>query len=76
MTITLTPDELYALTGYHQPAKQLAELHRQGFVRARRSAVAGAVILERTHYDAVCRGETERKRPQITPPRALLKAAA
>lgn len=42
--------------GYSQPAKQLAELHRQGFWRARRSKITGEVILERAHYDAVCSG--------------------
>ena len=33
--LTLAADELCALTGYSQPAKQLAELRRQGFYRAR-----------------------------------------
>lgn len=43
--------------GYTQPAKQLAELHRQGFWRARRARVTGDVILERAHYEAVCSGQ-------------------
>ncbi|WP_454909262.1 hypothetical protein [Variovorax gossypii] len=34
----------------------MAELLRQGFYRARRSPVDGYVILERTHYDAICSG--------------------
>lgn len=58
MSTTLTADEVKELTGgYVMPAKQLAELHRQGFWRARRSALTGAVILERAHYEAVCRGQ-------------------
>jgi hypothetical protein len=55
-SITLTPEELVNLTGYKQATKQLAELHRQGFWRARRCRVTGAAILERPHYDAVSRG--------------------
>jgi len=50
--LTLTPDELHELTGYRQPAAQLAELHRQGFHRARRVRT-GHVILERAHFEAV-----------------------
>lgn len=55
-SIVLAPDELHEITGYTQAAKQLAELQRQGFWRARRNAM-GAVVLERSHYEAVCRGE-------------------
>lgn len=55
---TLSESELMAITGYQRPACQLRELQRQGFWRARRSRITGKVILERTHYDAVCRGET------------------
>lgn len=54
--ITLSAAEIVEITGYTQPAKQLVELQRQGFWRARRNA-AGAVVLERSHYEAVCRGE-------------------
>lgn len=49
MSLLLSRAELVALTGYRQPAAQLAELHRQGFHRARRASVDGAVILERAH---------------------------
>ena len=57
MTPTLSADEIISLTGgYKLPSKQLAELHRQGFHRARRSMLTGEVILERPHYEAVCRG--------------------
>lgn len=55
-SIVLAAAEVAAITGYSQPAKQLAELRRQGFWRARRS-ITGAVVLERAHYEAVCRGE-------------------
>lgn len=55
--VLISPDEISAICGgYTQPAKQLQELHRQGFWRARRSRLTGAVILERAHYEAVCRG--------------------
>lgn len=52
----LPAEEIARMTGYTQPARQLAELHRQGFWRARRARVTGEVILERPHYDQVCRG--------------------
>ena len=55
MTIILTTDELERVTGYKTPKRQVQELHRQGFYRAR-IAVTGNVILERAHYDAVCAG--------------------
>lgn len=55
--VLISPDEIRAICGgYSQPAKQLQELHRQGFWRARRSRLTGAVILERAHVEAVCRG--------------------
>lgn len=50
--LILTPDEIRELTGYTQPAKQLAELHRRGFVRAYRNRL-GQVTLERAHFEAV-----------------------
>jgi hypothetical protein len=65
VTITLSPAELEAITGYQQQARQLAELKRQGFWRARRSRVTGEVILERAHYDAVAQGRDAR--PARTP---------
>ena len=53
----VSEDEIRRITGgYNQQAKQLAELHRQGFWRARRSRMDGSIILEREHYNAVCRG--------------------
>ncbi|WP_083440982.1 DUF4224 domain-containing protein [Aquincola tertiaricarbonis] len=53
--ITLTEEELVALTGYKVAAKQLRELQRAGFTRARIGST-GRVILERDHYRAVCAG--------------------
>ncbi|MCX7660864.1 MAG: DUF4224 domain-containing protein [Caldimonas manganoxidans] len=51
--LILSPEELVILTGYRRASDQLAELHRQGFCRARRDRL-GNVILERAHYEAVC----------------------
>lgn len=51
----LSDSEIAAITGYVQPGKQLATLKARGFERAYRDR-AGRVILERTHYDAVCQG--------------------
>lgn len=65
--LVLTADELHQLTGYRQPTAQLAELKRQGFWRARRS-VTGGVILERSHYEAVCRGEQGQPAPKVRQP--------
>lgn len=64
MTLILTPDEIRELTGYTQPAKQLAELHRRGFVRAYRNRL-GQVTLERAHYDAVARGQQAAPKPRV-----------
>lgn len=70
MNDTLSAAEIQKLTGYSplRPGLQLAELHRQGFYRARRARVTGAVILERPHYDAVSSGVTApqpRRTPQL-----------
>ncbi len=62
MTITLSPAELSALTGYEQPCKQLDTLRRRGFYRAY-IARKGGVVLERSHYDAVTRGQDAIERP-------------
>ncbi len=53
--IALTRSELQRITGYRRPAEQLVELHRRGFHRAHRDR-SGQVVLERAHYEAVCRG--------------------
>jgi hypothetical protein len=57
--LTLSDDELRELTGYTQPTRVLAELHLQGYYRARRSPTTGRVILERAHYDSVCQGRAK-----------------
>ncbi len=67
MTIILTNDELAGVTGYRTSKRQLSELHRQGFYRARISAT-GNVILERAHYDAVCAGDKPAKEPTVRNP--------
>lgn len=59
MNAVLTPDELLAVSGYARAAEQLAELHRLGFIRARIDRL-GRVVLERSHYEAVCDGRFAR----------------
>lgn len=66
--LLLSACDLEALTGYRRAAEQLQELHRQGFTRARRSPVTGAVILERAHYLAVCAGQLQQARPRVHKP--------
>lgn len=75
MSITLSAEELIALTGYKRPGDQLAELLRQGFLRARRSRVTGEVILERAHFEAVCAGAGQ-QRPSVPRLRPSLRAVA
>lgn len=70
--ITLSAPEIQQVTGgYKRPGDQLAELHRQGFFRARLGRVTGRVILERAHYDAVCAGRTGEppQAPQVRRPK-------
>lgn len=52
----MSEDEISAITGYIQPGRQLATLKARGFERAYRDR-AGRVVLERSHYDAVTRGQ-------------------
>ena len=52
----LTPNEIEAMTGFKIATRQLAVLRERGFHRAFVNR-AGAVVLERAHYDAVCRGQ-------------------
>jgi hypothetical protein len=62
----LTDAELIDITGYKRAPYQLLELRRQGFHRARRSPTSRRVIVERQHYDAVCRGDTaQREEPRL-----------
>lgn len=62
--LLLCDAELVALTGYKRAHEQIAELHRQGFSRARRDRL-GRVVLERAHYDAVVRGAQQPARPKV-----------
>lgn len=58
MSVVLQPEEIVALTGYEKHCMQLNVLHARGFNRAfigRRG-----VILERAHYEAVCRGQLDK----------------
>lgn len=74
--LLLSPEEVASLTGYRQPAAQLAELRRQGFHRARRNP-AGTVVLERAHYEAVCAGQESQPptdQPKLRPPRLRFAA--
>lgn len=66
--ITLSHDEVEAVTGYKRPNDQLVELQRRGFARARLSPTTGKVILERAHYESVCGGQQATRRPQVRPP--------
>lgn len=55
-SIVLTEGELVQLCGgLTQPRRQLTELHRRGFTRAR-LGVNGRVVLERVHFEAVSAG--------------------
>lgn len=64
--IVLSEAELVDLTGFKRRTLQLAELHRQGFYRARLGP-AGQLILERAHYEAVCGGAIDKPRPKLRP---------
>jgi hypothetical protein len=70
--LTLSAAEIAELTGLALPRCQVRRLQEQGFVRAR--LVHGRAVLERAHYEAVCRGEfapapaasdTSRPRPAL-----------
>jgi hypothetical protein len=72
--ILFTKDELIKLTGYERPTLQLEVLRRDGFWRARMGR--RGVILERSHYDAVTRGEAAAPTPaKKTPNFSHLKLA-
>jgi hypothetical protein len=74
--LTLSSDELHALTGYRMPSRQLARLHALGYWQAVRSP-AGGVTLTRVHFEAVARGETGRQpeRPRVRQVTPTLRAA-
>jgi hypothetical protein len=69
-TTILTASELEAITGYRRAAEQLRVLRERGYWRAYRDRL-GRVVLERPHYDAVCRGQdrqpAQAERPQLQP---------
>lgn len=65
--LTLTAAQVADITRYHQPGRQLAELHRRGFHRATIDR-HGQVLLEWAHYDAVCGGAAEKPRWKVKPP--------
>ena len=71
--LILSEAELQQVTGFRQPKRQLAELHRLGFWRAREHPTMGGVILERSHYDAVCQGGD--RQPRTRPAPQLRRAA-
>jgi hypothetical protein len=54
--VCLSPEEIFEITRYKQPCRQVDELRRQGYYRARRAPVTGEVIVERAHYEAVNQG--------------------
>ena len=55
--LVLSPEEIESVTQYSRPTMQLEELRRQGFYRARMGR--HGVIVERSHYEAVTRGEAQ-----------------
>lgn len=55
MTIKLSPDEIFEITGYKLPAMQLEVLHRRGFYRA--CIGRHGVVLTRAHFEAVEHGK-------------------
>jgi hypothetical protein len=57
-SIALEPVEIETLTDYKIATKQLQVLHRRGFTRAYINR-SGIVVLERSHYEAVTRGEMQ-----------------
>jgi hypothetical protein len=61
VSIKLSEDELFAITSYKVSTMQLAVLHRRGFHRA--FIGRQGVVLERSHYEAVTRGETSTNAP-------------
>jgi len=64
MSLTLSDAEIFELSGGQtQPRRQLEELHRRGFWRARLSR-DHKVVLEREHYRAVCRGAVDPTAPR------------
>lgn len=73
MSLILSAEEISALTGGLQlPRCQLKVLQARGFVRARLER--GKVVLERAHYEAVCRNEFAAGQDKRDTPRPQLRA--
>lgn len=73
-SIILLPEEVATITGYVSSKHQLVELLRQGFNRARMSPTSRRIILERSHFEKVCAGDTtEKRRPQVLVPQPTRK---
>jgi hypothetical protein len=66
-SIVLSHAELVQLTRYERAERQLEVLHLRGFHRAYIGRDK-TVVLERAHYEAVCRGEVQLARPRVKPP--------
>lgn len=64
--ITLSDAELFAITGYELPCKQLNVLHGRGFHRAWINR-HNKVVLPRAHYEAVLLRETQPIKPPPLP---------
>ncbi|WP_322470258.1 DUF4224 domain-containing protein [Hydrogenophaga sp. SNF1] len=62
--ILLSDADVEALTGYSIATKQLQVLHRRGFHRAYINR-RGQVVLERSHYESVSRGEAAAQAGQL-----------
>ena len=67
-SIVLSPDEIEAITQYKTPTMQLDVLRRRGFYRA--YIGRKGVVLERTHYEAVSRGQDD---APAAPPRKVAR---
>lgn len=73
--ITLSAEELVAITGYEQPCRQLGVLRKRGFYRAY-IARKGGVVLERTHYEAVTSGQDSAQKSGKTVNTAFMRRVA
>lgn len=71
MDLCLTPAELERLTGLKLPRCQVRRLRADGFWRARLGR-DGSCILERAHYEAVCRGALQATAAKVDTPRPKL----
>lgn len=60
--LILSTADIEAMTGYVNATKQLQVLKNRGFHRAFINR-AGRVVLERSHYEAVTRGEAPSSKP-------------